>query len=98
LDLSGAGEVLAELLVVLDRGGPMSPILQPQSLEAYTRALVTMRAVAEALRDLPDPDGAIGDLAERIDAERKWVLAGIALGHEPSRPPDWLRRPHALTP
>jgi len=76
----------------------MSRIVQPQALETYTRALVTMRAVAEALRDLPDPDGAIGDLAERIDAERKWVLAAIALGSEPARPPGWLRRPHVLAP
>jgi hypothetical protein len=39
------------------------------------------------LRDQPDPDGSIADLADRIEAEREWVLALMALGEEPARPP-----------
>ena len=65
---------------------------QQEQLEVYTRALSTMTEVLEVLRDEPDPDGALSDLASRIEAEREWVRASMALGEEPRRPLGWLRR------
>jgi len=65
---------------------------QQKQLDVYTRALSTMTEVLEALRDEPDPDGALTDLAYRIEAEREWVRASMALGAEPRRPLGWLRR------
>ena len=62
------------------------------TLGVYTRTLSTMTAVLQELRDAPDPDGAIADLANRIEGEREWVQSLLALGEEPSRPPTWLRR------
>ena len=51
-----------------------------------------MSYVLDVLRDEPDPDGALADLAHRIETEREWVRSLMVLGAEPSRPPDWLRR------
>jgi hypothetical protein len=70
----------------------MTPPTQQEKLDLYTRALSTMTEVLEALRDEPDPDGALSDLAYRIEAEREWVRASMALGEEPRRPLGWLRR------
>jgi hypothetical protein len=63
--------------------------------EAYGRALQTMREVAEVIRDLPDPDGALTALIERIDAERTWVATEFRLGLLPQHPPRWLIRDKA---
>ena len=63
-----------------------------QMPDTYTRALSTMTFVLEALRDEPDPDGAISELAHRIEGEREWVRALMVLGEQPGRPPGWLRR------
>jgi len=60
--------------------------------EAYGRALQTMREVCEVLRDLPDPDGALTTLIERIEAERAWVATEFRLGLLPRQPPRWLVR------
>jgi len=65
---------------------------QHEKLDLYTRALSTMTEVLDVLRDEPDPDGALTDLANRIEAEREWVRASMALGEEPRRPLGWLRR------
>ena len=65
---------------------------QQEQLNVYTRTLSTMTEVLEVLRDEPDPDGALTDLAFRIEAEREWVRASMALGEEPRRPLGWLRR------
>jgi hypothetical protein len=60
--------------------------------ELYTRALSTMTQVLEALRDEPDPEGVLSELAHRIEGEREWVRALMVLGEPPRRPPGWLRR------
>jgi hypothetical protein len=65
---------------------------QPEALETYTRTISTMSEVLDMLRDEPDPDGSLTLLADRIAVEREWVRALMALGEEPRRPPDWLRR------
>jgi len=70
----------------------MIRMTQQEQLNVYTRALSTMTEVLEVLRDEPDPDGALTDLAYRIEAEREWVRASMALGEEPRRPLGWLRR------
>jgi hypothetical protein len=66
------------------------------SQQAFTRALDTSARVADGLKDLPDPDGVITDLIERIEGERAWLLARMLLGESPERPPAWLRRDPAL--
>ena len=58
--------------------------------ETYTRTIRTMCEVLDALRDEPDPDGALSVLADRIAVEREWVRVLVALGEEPRRPPRWL--------
>jgi hypothetical protein len=65
---------------------------QQAASELYTRALSTMTEVLEVLRDEPDPDGVLGELAHRIEGERDWVRALMVLGEPPRRPPGWLRR------
>lgn len=65
---------------------------QPEALETYTRTISTMNEVLDELRDMPDPDGSMTLLADRIAVEREWVRALLALGEEPRRPPGWLRR------
>ena len=60
--------------------------------DLYARILSTMTYVLDGLRDERDPDGALADLAHRIETEREWVRSLMVLGAEPSRPPDWLRR------
>jgi hypothetical protein len=65
--------------------------MQPDTLETYTRTISTMSGVLEAVRDEPDPDGAMTVLADRIAVEREWVRALMALGEKPRRPPGWLR-------
>lgn len=64
---------------------------RPEEQETYTRALSTMSKVLDALRDLPDPDGALTVLCDRITVEREWVRALMALGEPPRRPAGWLR-------
>ena len=63
-----------------------------QTRELYTRALSTMTYALDVLRDEPDPDGTLSNLARRIEGEREWVRSLMSLGEEPRRPPDWLRR------
>ena len=58
--------------------------------DLYARTLSTMTYVLDVLRDERDPDGALADLAQRIEAEREWVRSLMGLGAEPGRPPDWL--------
>ena len=65
---------------------------QQDMLDVYTRTLSTMTAVLDELRDEPDPDGTLADLAKRIEGERKWVRSSLALGEEPRRPAGWPRR------
>jgi len=67
-------------------------VAQPEALVTYTRTICTMGEVLNMLRDEPDPDGSLTLLADRIAVEREWVRALMALGEEPRRPPDWLRR------
>jgi hypothetical protein len=75
----------------------MNRMSQQQTQERYTRALSTMTFALDALRDEPDPDGTIADLVNRIEVEREWIRFLMALGEQPSRPPDWLRHtPSAL--
>jgi hypothetical protein len=69
--------------------------MKPDTLEAYTRMISTMSEVLESIRDEPDPDGALTVLADRIAVEREWLRALMALGEEPRRPPEWVRRPLA---
>lgn len=67
--------------------------------QMYSTALHTMRAVADSLRDLPDPDGVLAALLGRIDRERAWVTAEMCLGLRPQPPPPWLvREPRRATP
>ncbi len=70
----------------------MTRMTQQETLDLYSRALSTMTAVLEELRDQPDPDGALTELARRIDAERDWVRSLLALGAPPVRSPGWVRR------
>lgn len=65
---------------------------QQEDAELYQRALRTMAEVSDVLRDETDPDGALADLAFRIEADREWVRASFALGEPPRRPLAWLRR------
>jgi hypothetical protein len=60
--------------------------------DVFGRALHTMREVAEVLRDLPDPDGALTAPIGRIETERSWVAAELRLGLPPQGPPGWLVR------
>jgi hypothetical protein len=75
----------------------MTRMTQQPTLELYTRTLTTMTEVLAVLRDEPDPDRVLTTLANRIEAEREWVRFLVALGEEPTRPPEWLRAvPSAL--
>ena len=69
----------------------MTRMTHHQALELYTRTLTTMAEVLAVLHDEPDPHGVLATLANRIEAEREWVRFLLALGEEPTRPPDWLR-------
>jgi hypothetical protein len=69
----------------------MTPMTQQEKLALYTRALGTMTEVLDALRGEPDPDGSVADLVRRIEAEREWVRASLALDEEPRRPVGWVR-------
>jgi len=66
--------------------------MSQETRDLYARTLSRMTRSLDVLRDEPDPDGALADLAHRIEAEREWVRSLMVLGAEPSRPPDWLRR------
>jgi hypothetical protein len=72
-------------------------MVQPYTLETFTRTIATMSDVLEAVRDEPDPDGAMTLLADRIALEREWVRALMALGEDPRRPPGWLRHAEVAT-
>jgi hypothetical protein len=72
-------------------------MVQPDTLDTYTRTISTMSEVLETVRDEPDPDGTMAVLADRIAVEREWVRALMALGEEPRRPPGWLRRAEVAT-
>ena len=61
--------------------------------ETYTRTIRTMSEILDVLRDEPDPDGALSELADRIAVEREWARVLLALGEEPRRPPRWLGPP-----
>lgn len=60
--------------------------------EVFADALSTMGYAIDALREEPDPDGALTELASRIEVDRRWVRSLMAQGERPSRPPLWLRR------
>jgi hypothetical protein len=62
-----------------------------KELQTYTSAISTMSEVLAALRDQPDPDGALTVLTDRIAVEREWARVLMALGEAPCRPPSWLR-------
>jgi len=66
--------------------------MSQETQDLYARTLSTMTYGLDVLRDEPDPDGVLADLAHRIEAEREWVRSLMVVGAEPSRPPDWLRR------
>jgi len=68
----------------------MPRMTQQETLGIYRGALSTMTAVLDVLRDQPDPDGALTELARRIEADREWVRSLMSLGVPPIRPPDWL--------
>lgn len=63
-----------------------------ESGQMYGRALRTMRDVVDALRDLPDPDGAIAALVARIERERSWVAVEMRLSLPAQPPPQWITR------
>ena len=69
----------------------MTRTTQEQTLGLYARTLTTMTEVLAMLHDEPDPECVLASLANRIEAEREWVRFLMALGEEPTRPPDWLR-------
>ena len=66
--------------------------MSQETRDLYARTLSTMTYVLDVLRDEPDPDGALADLAHHIEAEREWLRSLMVLGAEPGRPPDWLGR------
>ena len=66
--------------------------MSQETRDLHARTLSRMTRSLDVLRDEPDPDGALADLAHRIEAEREWVRSLRVLGAEPSRPPDWLPR------
>ncbi len=68
----------------------MNDTRQQETRDLYTRTLSTMTCVLDVLRDEPDPDGALAELAHRIEAEREWVRSLMVLGKKPGRPPNWL--------
>jgi hypothetical protein len=70
----------------------MTRTTQQERVELYTRTLTTMTDVLEVLRDEPDTDGALANLADRIEADRECVRASFVLGEEPRRPFAWMRR------
>ena len=74
-----------------EKGVEMKRTRRQEPLDIYTRTLRTMTSVLDALRDEPDPDGTVADLAHRIEAEREWVRLLMRLGEKPSRRPGWLR-------
>jgi hypothetical protein len=73
----------------------MTRVTEPEALDTYTLAPTTMTRIVRFLRDQPDPADTIADLADRIEAEREWVLAMMPLGEEPGYPLGWLRWAHA---
>jgi hypothetical protein len=68
----------------------MNDTRQQETRDLYTRALSTITYVLDVLRDEPDPDGALAELADRVEAEREWVRSLMVLGKKPVRPPNWL--------
>lgn len=65
---------------------------QTESLQTYTRTVSTMSQAIDDLREEPDPDGNMAELAERIEVERDWVRMLMDLGEGPLRPPSWVNR------
>jgi len=64
----------------------MNDTRQQETRDLYTRTLSTMTCVLDVLRDEPDPDGALAELAHRIEAEREWVRSLMVLGKKPGPP------------
>ncbi len=60
--------------------------------QIYTTALCTAREVLDSLRDLPDPDGALAALIQRIERQRAWLTTEVRLGLTPQPAPLWLDR------
>ena len=58
--------------------------------QMYATALCTAREVVDALRDLPDPDGVLTVLIERIERQRAWLTTEVRLGLAPQPAPPWL--------
>ena len=52
--------------------------MSQETRDLYARTLSTMTYGLDVLRDEPDPDGALADLAQRIEAEREWVRSLMA--------------------
>ena len=69
----------------------MTSVMQQEALQLYTQTLTTMTEVLETLRDEPDTDETLTDLANRIERDREWVRFLMALGEVPTRPPGWLK-------
>ena len=52
--------------------------MSQETRDLYARTLSTMTYGLDVLRDEPDPDGTLADLAQRIEAEREWVRSLMA--------------------
>jgi hypothetical protein len=70
----------------------MNDTRHQETRDLYARTLSTMTHALDALRDQPDPDETLANLAHRIEGERAWVRSLMVLGKEPGRPPGWVRR------
>ena len=56
-----------------------------------SNALVTIGQLLTSLRQVPDPDGTVNRLIERIQEDRAWLVAESIAPWPPRRPPTWLR-------
>jgi hypothetical protein len=61
-----------------EKGVEMNRTRQQEPLvDIYTRTLSTMTSVLDALRDEPDPDGMVADLAHRVDSTEQPFTASL---------------------